>query len=189
MPFVAHAGYSNSVVHRLVSEVATTAADSSDSLPVPGCPARRIGIVLFEGFHWSGPGSSPRYQLGEPASHRGQRNQRDLHHQDAVVRRWERAVFVGGSSVDRAFRRAPVPELRRLFIAGGKGSRQAALDEMLLGRMRSGYPGPFRGTSPVRPPSALASALNGFDRTGQSHAGADSGEDYFAVMGECVDAR
>ncbi len=50
MPFVAHAGYSNSVVHRLVSEVATTAANSSDSLPVPGCPARRIGIVLFEGF-------------------------------------------------------------------------------------------------------------------------------------------
>ena len=50
MPFVAHLEQSDSIVRRLVKEVETISAHSLDPWTATRCPARQIGIVLFEGF-------------------------------------------------------------------------------------------------------------------------------------------
>jgi transcriptional regulator GlxA family with amidase domain len=192
MPFVAHLEQPDSIVRRLVREVETISAHSLDPWSATRCPARQIGIVLFEGFSL--------LRAGIIAEVFNKANQLAVAGTAAnSVYTIKMLSFSGGSvpcssSVHLWTERFDARQYQNfdaLFIGGGRSSQHASLDEALLGRMRFGYAdGPFRGTSTARSPfsaTGLSNVSSAFERLGAVSPVAHSGdEDCFSSMASAL---
>ncbi len=189
MPFVAHLEQSDSIVRRLVKEVETISAHSLDPWTATRCPARQIGIVLFEGFSL--------LRAGIIAEVFNKANQLAVAGTAAnSIYTIKMLSFTGGSvpcssSVHLWTERFDARQYKNfdaLFIGGGKGAQYASLDETLLGRMRFGYAdGPFRGTSMTRSNFASSGLTGAFDRPGLGGPiETDSDEDCFSSMASAL---
>ncbi len=190
MPFVAHFEQQDSVVRRLVKEVETISAHSLDPWTATRCPARQIGIVVFEGFSL--------LRAGIIAEVFNKANQLAIAGTAAnSVYTIKMLSFTGGSVPcssavhlwTERFDARQYQSFDALFLGGGKGSQHASLDEALLGRTRFGYAdGPFRGTSTTRSAfgaAGLTSVSSTFDRF-NAQGLADSDDDCFASMASAL---
>ena len=190
MPFVAHLEQSGSFVHRLCREVETLSGHGIESSTLAATPARKIGIVLFEGFSLLRAGVIAEVfnRANVLATRRPAGN---------AVYTIRMLSFSGGSVPcssavhlwTERFDASQYQNFDALFMGGGKGSQHAALDERLLGRMRFGYTdGPFRSTSITRSSMLNSGLTTGFDAMGMgmgSHV-ASNDEDWFTSLANAL---
>ncbi|CAB3768602.1 helix-turn-helix domain-containing protein [Paraburkholderia humisilvae] len=189
MPYVAQLEQSESIVCRLVRDEEPSSAHSLESGTGRRCPARQIGIVLFEGF------SLLRASIVAEVFNKA--NQLGVAGSTVnSIYTIKMLSFAGGgvpcsSSVRLWTERFDARQYQKfdaLFVDGGKGAHDASLDETLLGRMRFGYPdGSFRGMSASRSSFASSGLIAGFDRPGLGGRGeADNDEDCFSSMASAL---
>ena len=150
MPYVAHLEESDRIVPRLVRGVESISGNSPEPWTAARGPARQIGIVLFEGFSL--------LRAGIVAEVFNKANQ--LAVAGSAVN-WIYTVkmlsLAGGnvpcsSSVHlwtEPFDVRQYQNFDALFIGGGKGAQDAALEEALLGRMRFGYASGALRSTPI----------------------------------------
>ncbi|RKP59431.1 helix-turn-helix domain-containing protein [Pararobbsia silviterrae] len=152
--------------------------------PLAGIPARKIGIVLFEGFSLLRAGviaevfnRANAIAARRPAGH--------------AVYTIRMLSFAGGSVPcssavhiwTERFDASQYQSFDALFIGGGKGAQHASLDERLLGRMRFGYSDSMLRTTSITRASLLNSGLTtGFDAMSANGQGASHDEDWFASL-------
>lgn len=188
MPFVAHLEQSGSFVHRLCREVETLSGHGLETSTLAGTPARKIGIVLFEGFSLLRAGVIAEVfnRANLLATRRSTGNSvytiRMLSYSGGSVP-CSSAVHIWTERFDAS----QYQSFDALFLGGGKGSQHAALDERLLGRMRFGYSdGAFRNTSITRSSMLHSGLTTGFDAIGISGHTATHDEDWFASLANAL---
>ncbi|CAM2141940.1 Helix-turn-helix domain-containing protein [Pararobbsia alpina] len=188
MPFVAHLEQSGSFVHRLCREVETLSGHGIESSTLAATPARKIGIVLFEGFSL--------LRAGVIAEVFNRANLLAMRRPAGNSVYTIRMLSFSGGSVPcssavhiwtERFDASQYQNFDALFIGGGKGAQHAALDDRLLGRMRFGYnDASFRNT-PVTRLALLSTGLTtGIDGMGMSGHTPGSEEDWFASMASAL---
>src|ERR1700742_1443173 len=189
MPYVAHLEESDRIVPRLVKDVATISGNSLEPWTAARAPARQIGIVLFEGFSL--------LRAGIVAEVFNKANQLAVAG-SAVNRIYTvKMLSLAGGNVPcsssvhlwtEPFKVRKYQNFDALFIGGGKGAQDAALEEALLGRMRFGYAsGALRSTPIARSSYASPGLIGMTDRPGfNSQAEADTEEDCFSAMASAL---